>query len=445
MSKVLKFGGASVKDAKAIRNMVSIVQSYDGPLFIVVSAIGKTTNALEKLWTAYIHREQDEVKKVLNDLYTFHKNIIDNLDGYGRQQILSGFKETYHQLERYLTKDPSDNIAFEYDQIVSYGELWSTNIVRGFLYYSGESAMNLDARKLIRTSDHYQEGRVDWDKTQELVLKEVEAAREFWRYDHRTTDKNLPKCLITQGFIGHTNTGMTTTLGREGSDFTAAILAWALDAQEVIIWKDVDGLLNADPKWFNKTQILKKISYKEAIELSYLGASVIHPNTVKPLENKNIPLSIRSFIKKDHEGSSISKVGKDDKSIPSIIYKPNQILLSISSKDYSFIFEEHISDIFSIFSKTGLKVHLMQNSALSFSVCGIIAPSVLPVLTSEIQKKYTLKYNEQVNLLTIRHFKNLDIPELFQNQEILIQQRSRSTLRYVLKEKKQKKPQKGLL
>ena len=268
MNESFKFGGASLKDAEAIRNMVSIVQSYDGPLFIVVSAIGKTTNAMEKLWTAYVQRDQEAVKQALNAIYTFHYDIIDSLDGYGRGQCLENFGYSFKQLEQYLTKEPSDDLAFEYDQIVSYGELFSTKIVWQFLWMNAVPAMNLDARKLIRTSDHYQEGRIDWDKTKELVLKEVEAARQFWRYDHRTSDKDQPKCLITQGFIGHTNTGMTTTLGREGSDFTAAILAWALDAEEVLIWKDVPGLLNADPKKFADTFKIDQISYREAIELS---------------------------------------------------------------------------------------------------------------------------------------------------------------------------------
>lgn len=430
--KVFKFGGASVKDAAAIHNMVSIVQFYDGPLFIVVSAIGKTTNAMEKLWTAYVHRDQEEVKQALNALYTFHQDIIDNLDGYGRQQVLSGFQESYQQLEQYLTKDPSDNIAFEYDQIVSYGELWSTIIVRGFLYYSGETAMNLDARKLIRTSDHYQEGRVDWDKTQELVLKEVEAARQFWRYDHRG-DPDQAKCLITQGFIGHTNTGMTTTLGREGSDFTAAILAWALDAEEVLIWKDVPGLLNADPKKFEHTVKIDQISYREAIELSYFGASIIHPKTLKPLQNKNIPLKIKSFVDPAGEGTMIHSDERFDDAQPSYIYKQNQMLITISPTDFSFIMEDHISVIFNAFARHGVKVHLMQNSALNFSVCANVKPTMCSRLIEELSEDFLVRYNEDVDLFTVRHYQTLALPEKLRHKTVLIQQRSRSTLRYVLR------------
>ena len=430
--KVFKFGGASLKNAEAIRNMVSIVQAYDGPLFIVVSAIGKTTNAMEKLWTAYVHRDQEAIKQALNTLYTFHQDIIDNLDGYGRQQISSDFKEEYHQLEQYLTKEPSDNIAFEYDQIVSYGELWSTNIVRGFLYYSGESAMNLDARKLIRTSDHYQEGRVDWDKTRELVLKEVEAARQFWRYDHKG-EPDQAKCLITQGFIGHTNTGMTTTLGREGSDFTAAILAWALDAEEVLIWKDVPGLLNADPKKFDDTFKIDQISYREAIELSYFGASIIHPKTLKPLQNKRIPLKIKSFVDPTATGTIIHSNEQFDDAQSSYIYKNNQMLFTISPTDFSFIMEDHISVIFNVFSKHGVKVHLMQNSALNFSVCADVKPTMCEGLIAELSDRFLVRYNEDVDLFTVRHYKTLDLPEKLKDKTVLIQQRSRSTLRYVLR------------
>ena len=249
--------------------------------------------------------------------------------------------------------------------------------------------MNLDARKLIRTSDHYQEGRVDWDKTQELVLKEVEAARQFWNYDQRTSDKDQPKCLITQGFIGHTNTGMTTTLGREGSDFTAAILAWALDAKEVLIWKDVPGLLNADPKKFDDTFKIAQISYREAIELSYFGASIIHPKTLKPLQNKRIPLKIKSFVDPTSEGTIIHSDEQFDDAQSSYIYKNNQMLFTISPTDFSFIMEDHISVIFNIFSKHGVKVHLMQNSALNFSVCADVKSTMCDGLIAELSEQFS--------------------------------------------------------
>lgn len=419
MSKVFKFGGASVKNPKAIYNLKEIVSSYKENLVIVISAIDKTTNKLELVWKNYLENKTLKSTEIAKEIIKFHKAIIEDLELNNNSDSLILFNDLTQELVDYIGAKTKQDNNISYSKIVSFGELFSTLIISSYLNKEDVENTWIDAREFIKTSNNATDSRVNWEETKRKINSNL--------------SKN--KTYLTQGFIGSNLNGVTTTLGREGSDFSAAIFAWSMDVEEVIIWKDVDGLLNADPKWFDKTQILKKISFKEAIELSYLGASVIHPNTVKPLENKNIPLTIRSFIKKEHEGSSISKLGKDDKSIPSVIYKPNQILLSISSKDYSFIFEEHISDIFSIFSKTGLRVHLMQNSALSFSVCGIIATSEFPVLILEIQKKYTLKYNEKVNLLTIRHFKNLDIPELFQNQEILIQQRSRSTLRYVLKEK----------
>ena len=420
MSKVFKFGGASVKNPKAIYNLKEIVSSYKENLVIVISAIDKTTNKLELVWKSYLGNETLKSIEIATEIIKFHEAIIDELELNNNAGFLKLFNDLTLELVDYIGAKTKQENNISYSKIVSFGELFSTLIISSYLNKEDVENKWIDAREFIKTSKSATDSSVNWEETKRKINSSL----------------NNGKSYLTQGFIGSNLNGETTTLGREGSDFSAAIFAWSMDVEEVIIWKDVDGLLNADPKWFDKTKVLKKISFKEAIELSYLGASVIHPNTVKPLENKNIPLTIRSFIKKEHEGSSISKLGKDDKSIPSVIYKPNQILLSISSKDYSFIFEEHISDIFSIFSKTGLRVHLMQNSALSFSVCGTIALSELSFLISEIQKKYTLKYNEKVNLLTIRHFKNLDIPELFQNQEILIQQRSRSTLRYVLKEKK---------
>ena len=417
MSKVLKFGGASVKNPKAIYNLKEIVSSYEESLVIVISAIDKTTNKLELVWKNYLENDTFKSIELSKEIIKFHEAIIEDLELNNNTGFLKLFNDLSLELVNYIRAKTKQENKVSYSKIVSFGELFSTLIISSYLNKEGVENKWIDAREFIKTSKIATDSSVEWKETKRKINSILSKEKSY----------------LTQGFIGSNLDGETTTLGREGSDFSAAVFAWSMEAEEVIIWKDVDGLLNADPKWFNKTKILKKISFKEAIELSYLGASVIHPKTVKPLENKNIPLTIRSFIKKENEGSSISKDGEDDKSIPSIIYKPNQILLSISSKDYSFIFEEHISDIFSIFSKTGLKVHLMQNSALSFSVCGIIAPSELPVLILEIQKKYTLKYNEKVNLLTIRHFKNLDIPELFQNQEILIQQRSRSTLRYVLK------------
>ena len=417
MSKVFKFGGASIKNAKAITNLKNIVFSYKESLIIIVSAIDKTTNELEGVWKSFVKKNSNDAIKKANESIKFHKSIIEELGLNSDYEFFSFFKKLTQELLLFLSTGPKKNDDLSYSKIVSFGELFSTLIISTYLKKEGLKNQWIDARTLIKTSNQYLDSKVNWEATNNEI--------------NRIIDQNIT--YVSQGFIGANQMGETTTLGREGSDFTAAIFAWCLDSNEVIIWKDVDGLLNADPKYFNRTKVLKSISFKEAIELSYLGASVIHQNTIKPLENKNIPLSIRSFINTNNSGSSIREIVKNKEKITSLIYKPNQVLLSISTRDYSFIFEEHISEIFSIFSKTGLKVHLMQNSALSFSVCGIISNKSLLILIAELQKNYIVKYNDKVNLLTIRNFKNLEIPKSLKNQEILIQQRSRTTIRYVLK------------
>lgn len=417
MSKVFKFGGASVKNAKAIINLKNIVFSYKESLIIIVSAIDKTTNELESVWRFFVKGNSSDAIKKANESIRFHKSIIEELGLNSDYEFLSFFKKLNQELLLFVSEESKKNDELSYSKIVSFGELFSTLIISTYLKKEGLKNEWIDARTLIKTSNQFLESKVNWEATNNEI--------------NRTIDQNIT--YVSQGFIGANQMGETTTLGREGSDFTAAIFAWCLDSKEVIIWKDVDGLLNADPKYFNNTKVLKSISFKEAIELSYLGASVIHQNTIKPLENKNIPLSIRSFINTNNSGSSVREIVESKEKITSLIYKPNQVLLSISTRDYSFIFEEHISEIFSIFSRTGLKVHLMQNSALSFSVCGIISNKNLLILVAELQKNYIVKYNDKVNLLTIRNFKNLDIPKSLKDQEILIQQRSRATIRYVLK------------
>lgn len=421
--KVFKFGGASVKDATAIHNMVSIVRSYDEQLVIVISAIGKTTNAMETLWTAHVNQDPDAVKQALKALYVFHRQIIEDLNDTF-EQCLHQFTLSFERLKVYLSKEPSDNLAYEYDQIVSYGELWSTIIVEEHLRSSGIHSRWMDARNLIRTSDHHQEGRVDWQRTKDLVS------------DNIAPLLSLPgniQCVVTQGFIGHTNTGMTTTLGREGSDFTAAVLAWALDVNEVLIWKDVSGLLNADPKKFEHTVKIDQISYREAIELSYFGASILHPKTLKPLQNKNIPLQIKSFVDPTSEGTIIHSDEQFDDAQSSYIYKNNQMLITISPTDFSFIMEDHISVIFDVFATHGVKVHLMQNSALNFSVCADVKPTMCQRLIEELSKNFLVRYNQDVDLFTVRHYQTLELPEKLKHKTVLIEQRSRSTLRYVLR------------
>ena len=419
MTRIFKFGGASVKNSDAIINLKEIVSLHkEGLTVIIVSAIDKTTNQLEEIWKSYLNDDVDSAIQKTNKCIDFHYEIIEHLLLNKDKDFVAHFNSLSNELKRFLSNNKEDN-ELSYSKIVSYGELWSTCIVSSYLNREGLLNDWLDARKIIKTKSNFIESEIDWPKTNEII--------------NQTIDKK--KLHVTQGFIASNSKKDITTLGREGSDFSASIIGTCLDVDEVVIWKDVDGLLNADPKWFDNTKVLKNISYKEAIELSYLGASVIHPNTVKPLQNKNINLRIKSFLVPSNKGSLISESGLDDREIPSLIYKPNQFLLSITTKDYSFVFEEHISEIFSIFSYSGYKVHLMQNSALSFSVCGIISPIKLPLLIKGLQKNYKVKYNEKVDLLTIRHYNSLDIPDFLKSKEILIQQRSRSTIRFVFKDK----------
>ena len=419
MTRIFKFGGASVKNSDAIINLKEIVSLHkEGLTVIIVSAIDKTTNQLEEIWKSYLNDDMDSAIQKTNKCIDFHYDIINNLVLNKDDDFVAQFNSLSNELKSFLSNNKKNN-NLSYSKIVSYGELWSTCIISSYLNREGYLNNWVDARKIIKTKLNFIESDVDWEKTNEIVNQTI----------------NKKKLYVTQGFISSNSDGLTTTLGREGSDFTASIIGTCLAVDEVVIWKDVDGLLNADPKWFDNTKVLKNISYKEAIELSYLGASVIHPNTVKPLQNKKINLRIKSFLVPSNKGSLISESGLDDREIPSLIYKPNQFLLSITTKDYSFVFEEHISEIFSIFSYSGYKVHLMQNSALSFSVCGIISPFKLPLLIKGLQKNYKVKYNEKVDLLTIRHYNSLDIPDFLKSKEILIQQRSRSTIRFVFKDK----------
>ena len=416
--RVFKFGGASVKDAISVINLKNILLKEEKNLVVIASAMGKTTNSFEKIWELYISQQTEKAINKLLDLVSYHKEIYSALQLENNKAFISDFDFLFNQLSDFIsTKNTSKN-AYSYDQIVAYGELWSTTILSHFIRASGIENKWLDARKLIKTSAHFQEARVSWSNSKELIKADI---------------KNNTGVYVSQGFIGSTQNNETTTLGREGSDYSAAIFAWALDASEVVIWKDVSGLLNADPKLFDNTVQLKKISFKEAIELSYLGASVIHPKTIKPLQNKGIPLIIRSFLDVNSQGSAIHNNGENDNDVPSFIYKPDQILLSISTKDYSFIFEDHLSELFKLFADNGLKVHLMQNSALSFSVCGYIKSALIDDLIKNLSEKYIVKYNERVDLLTIRHYQSFDLPEMVANQEVLIQQRSRSTIRYVLR------------
>jgi aspartate kinase len=422
--KVFKFGGASVKDPEAVRNVSNILSLFGGQkLTVIVSAMGKTTNKLELLVKASFDRDRKIYMALLDDVYEFHMNILGELFLEKHFAIYNQVEDVFEKLRERYNEPLPDNYSFEYDQIVSLGELLSSQIVAAFLLEQGHSASWADSRKLIRTNNNYQEGEVDWKKTEELIsfnfipqFKQVEIQ-------------------VTQGFIGHTPEGFTTTLGREGSDYTAGIYAYCTNAESVTIWKDVPGMLNADPKWFDNTIKLESISFKEAIELSYYGASVIHPKTIKPLQNKGIPLYVKSFLNPQAEGTVIQASSANDHLVPSFIFKMDQILFSFTTKDFSFIVEENLSDIFSRLAKVNAKINLMQNSALDFSIL-LDRNKVNPDQILEMfNDTYEVRYNEGLELVTIRHYDEETLARVTENKDILLEQKTRQTARLVMKER----------
>lgn len=422
--KVFKFGGASVKDAAAVRNVAEIVSNHaNDKLGIVVSAMGKTTNAMEDIVKALCDRDKDTFIRKIEERRAYHLAIMDELFD---DQSLSVYTEINGEFDTLITlfEDPiPENFDFEYDQIVSRGEIISTKIISEYLHVSGIRALWADARKLIRTDNKYREGEVDWQRTEELFKE-----RFLSHYDQFDV-------IVTQGFIGHTAEGFTTTLGREGSDFTAGIMAYCSDAESVTIWKDVPGMLNADPKYFDNTIKLDKISFREAIELAYYGASVIHPKTIKPLQNKEIPLYVKSFVHPEAEGTMIQKSMVADHLIPSFIFKMNQTLFSFTPKDFSFLVEKNLSDIFDRLAKVKAKINIMQNSALNFSVLVDAEKVDVDEINEYFGDTYHVKYNQDLELVTIRHYDQATIDRVTKNKEILLKQTTRETARLVVKNK----------
>ena len=412
-----------MRDAAGVVNAAKIINmNPKQDLVVVVSAMGKMTNALESVVLAY--RQGDEGLAELRDtFYAYHQKIISDLK-IKDVLAIETFAKLYEKLKYQLDKPPTDNFDYDYDQIVSYGELFSSAILSAYLNYSGINNEWVDARNLIRTDNTYREGKVNWEKTSELIQSAYASAKG--KSDGKRT------VMLCQGFIGHTAERNTTTLGREGSDFSAAIFAYALDAESVTIWKDVPGMLNADPKYFSDAVKLKRISYKEAIELAYYGASVIHPKTIKPLQNKKILLYVKSFLKPAEEGTVIESSTFSDSLIPSFIFKVNQVLISFTQRDFSFVAEENLSQIFGIFSDNRVKINLMQNSAINFSVCVDYEAAKLDKIRSACKDEYEVLYNQPCELVTIRHYDSETISRLLIGKKVLVEQRSRSTVRMVL-------------
>ena len=374
---------------------------------------------MEKLLDAYYHNKPDK-ENTFFYVKEVHFAILNELFDE-KHSVFNEISNLFNTLYKYVNGDFSENYDFEYDQIVSFGELFSSKMLYFYLKKMDIPAVWVDARSIIRTDNTYREGVVDWEKTTRKIKKTIEP-----HYTGKGT-----KIVVTQGFIGGTSEGFTTTLGREGSDFSAAILGFSLNAESVTIWKDVDGLLNADPKLFADTVKLDKIPYREAIELAYYGASIIHPKTLQPLQNKKIPLHVKSFIDADGEGSLIHDFNIK-RLIPCYIVKRNQVLISISPKDFSFIAEENLSTIFGLFAFFGVKINLMQNSAISFSLC-VDNKLNINELIEELQTEFFVKYNSDVELFTIRYYDKNSIDKITKDKTVILEQKNRTTVQYVVR------------
>lgn len=427
--RVYKFGGASVKDPASVKNVARIIRDHrgSGPLVVVISAMGKTTNALEKLCACFMEGRRDEMFQIFEDIKAMHFEITRGLFPDTNDAVFKVLEQSFYQLLYYISEAPGTNYDYEYDRIVSTGEIASTQIISAYLKKSGLENRLYPAQKLIITDAHFRDAQLDWISSERAIKEQLLPFLQ---------EKNSgnPPLVVTQGFLGGTPQGFTTTLGREGSDFTAAIIAYALNANEVVIWKDVPGLLNADPKIIPATHLLKNISYQEAIELSYYGATVIHPKTIKPLLSKNIPLKVKSFFRPDEPGSVINDNPTQDNEIPSYIFKFNQVLVSIFPKDFSFIAEHKLARIFADFAKFGVKINLMQNSAISFSVCFDRDKTKTPALLRHLKKNFNVKYNDDMELITIRHYENVSLGDLVKGREVMLEQKSRTTLQLVVKQ-----------
>jgi aspartate kinase len=416
--KIFKFGGASVKDADGIKNVYDVLQKagYEDVL-LVVSAMGKTTNALEVVIKNYFDKSP-ELNSSVQEIKKYHNQILLDLFENDNHPVFSSVNEQFSDLEYFLAHNKSPNYNFVYDQIVSYGELISTNILSHFMNFMNIKTQWLDVRNFIKTNANYRDAEVDWDLTQKNIAKNV-----------------APKILnITQGFLGSDENNFTTTLGREGSDYTAAIFAYCLNAESVTIWKDVPGVMNADPRYFENASLLNQISYREAIELAFYGASVIHPKTLQPLQKKEIPLYVKSFINPLLKGTSVSKGVDLEPLLPCFIVKRSQLLISLSSIDFSFIMEENISEIFALFHEYKIKVNLIQNSAISFSVCVEDKFDNFKELNAILSKKFKVDFEENVTLYTIRHFSDDAAQTVEKDKTVLLKQVSRETMQIVTKE-----------
>jgi aspartate kinase len=417
--KVYKFGGASVRSAEAVRNVERILKEFSArPLVIVISAMGKTTNALEDVLNLYWNGGPYQQK--IREIQAYHQEIMNELFPNKADDIFTDIGDIFMGLELFFEKPLERRYDFIYDQVVSYGEIISTRIVSAYLNDAGFVNKWVDARHFIITDNLWREARIDWGSTNSLISK-------------RISQLAAQTPIITQGFIGSTHENDTTTLGREGSDFTASIFASALDAEEMVIWKDVPGIMNADPRKFGDTVLFNQLSYQEAIEMTYYGASVLHPKTIKPIQNKNIPLNVRSFINPEAPGTVIRADIPAQTEVPIIIVKDKQRLLSLSTKDFSFIAEENISKIFENVVKYGINVNLMHNTAISFLICVDEMEEKLQDFIHVLETEFNIESTKALKLLTVKNYREELIRDLLQREEMVWEQKSAETAQFVLR------------
>lgn len=412
--KVYKFGGASVKDAESIKNVCSIIGT-EKDLVIVISAMGKTTNKLEQVVEDFFSGKDYQASLVI--VVAYHTEIMTSLFPKTENEIWGTFSKISNYLELYLKNEPEKNYDKIYDQIVPVGELLSSKILSAYLEQEGIQNTWVDIRKTFITDNYFRKANLDWNSS-------LENAQENF---------NSNEISVTQGFIGGTENNLITTLGREGSDYTAAALANMLNASSLTVWKDVPGILNADPRYFNEPKKLNHISYKEAIELSFYGATIIHPKTIKPIQNKGIPLFVKSFLYPEESGTLVNDNTNDDSLLPIFIYKPNQVLISLSRKDFDFLEEKHLSEVFDLLHKHKLEVNIMQNSAINFTISLDYEKERLEQIIPKFQEKYKVLYNANLELLTIRHYDQSSLEEMTKNHEVILEQKTRSTLKMLLR------------
>ena len=415
--EIFKFGGASVKDAKGVKNFVSTLRKLDRrEVLIVISAMGKMTNAFEDIVQSYCDKKEN-LEQLLASAKSFHLDISDQLGFNESDFITAQIEAIFSEMIQFFDRNQNTDYDYIYDQIVSMAEFLSTRICSAYLNDQGIQNNWLDVRECIKTDSDFRRAKVDWEKTTKEILNNVDTS----------------SITITQGFIGKDVNGNTTTLGREGSDYTAGIFAYCLDAEEVSIFKDVPGVLNADPREFDQTTLIEEISYREAIEMAFYGASVIHPKTLQPLQRKGIPLRVRSFLAPEGKGTYVGSELDIVPEIPCFIVKKKQILISVSDKEFHFVMEQDISEIFKYLHEFKVKVNMIQNSAISFSLCIEDNFNNFNALLAKLKPNYKVKYNENVSLYTIRHFSEEVMSALEENKEVLLKQRSRETVQLIVK------------